>query len=89
LDKLILQFRHSGSATPSVDEVARIFGIKPEDLDSDYGVIATDPSARLYTVLVNTSTEPKIKAALAQRPKYPDEGLFGNPRVEGFDLPKK
>ena len=85
---LMLQFRHSGPA-PSLDEVARIFSLEPDEIDAKFGVIATDPQVGLYAVRIKSSTEQKINAALALRPRYPDEGLFGDTRVEPFGLPTK
>lgn len=87
MDTMMLQFRHSGPA-PKLDEVRRMFALEAGEIDTDFGVIATDPTAGLYTVLVAASAAARVAAALATRPADPAEGWFGNPRVEPFGSPE-
>ncbi|MDX1998048.1 MAG: hypothetical protein SF066_10050 [Thermoanaerobaculia bacterium] len=87
MDSLMLQFRHRGP-TPGVDEVRRLFDLKEAELDPDFGIIATDPGAGLYTVLVAESASERVSAVLATRPPDPAEGLFGNPRIEPVGPPE-
>ncbi|WP_296679183.1 hypothetical protein [Novosphingobium sp.] len=86
METAMLQFRHAGSA-PSMDEVCRLFSLAPDELDRQFGVIATDPADGLYTVLIDARAAPRVSAALAARPAHPAEGLFANPPIEPFDLP--
>ena len=77
----MLQFHHVGAA-PDLDLVARLFGIQVHELEAAFGVIATDPDAGLYTVLVDDAALPAVRRALRGRPAHPAEALFSNPRVE-------
>ena len=87
MNKLILQFRHAGTP-PTLDDICRLFGLSQSEIDSQYGVIATDPDEALYTVLVDASSGPRIRSALAARPKDSAEGLFSNARIGPFGPPE-
>ncbi len=77
----LLQFHQPGAA-PSLAEVLATFGLDRDDVDAEFGVVATDPSAGLFVVRVEDRALDKVRAALALRPRHPAEGLFGDPRVE-------
>ena len=77
----MLQFHHPGAA-PTIDEAQRLFGLTAGQLDADFGVLATDPDAGLFTVLVADEAMLLVRAALASRPPHVGEGLFGNVRIE-------
>lgn len=77
----LLQFHHPGAA-PSLAEALALFGLEPADVDADFGVVATDPSAALFVVRVQEHAVDKVRRALTLRPQHPAEGLFGDPRVE-------
>jgi hypothetical protein len=77
----MLQFHHEGG-TPTLAEAMTLFGLAAGELDVSFGVIATDPDAGLYTVLVADAAAPRVQAALARRPAREAEGLYGNPRIE-------
>jgi hypothetical protein len=81
MQTLMLQFKHQGSA-PSVDEVRRLFDLNVDEIDTQFGVIATDPAEGIYTVLVAATASERVKAVLASRPRDAAEGLFANPRIE-------
>jgi hypothetical protein len=81
MQSAMVQFRHRGGA-PSLDEVRRLFGLAPDELDPAFGVIATDPDDGLYAVLIADTAIPRVSAALAARPADPAEGVFANPRIE-------
>lgn len=87
METAMLQFSHP-DGEPTLDQVARLFGIPRTALDDDFGVIATDPEAGLYTVLVDTAVGPQVETVLARRPKTDGEGLFSNPRIEPFGPPE-
>jgi hypothetical protein len=80
-DWAMLQFRHPGEP-PSIDEVAGRFNLRPEEIDRNYGVVASDPVDGLYVVLVDPAAQARIDAALAAQPADPATGVFSNPRVE-------
>src|SRR5438093_8298158 len=42
METMLLQIRHRGSA-PSVDDVRRLFNLKTNEIDTSFGVVATDP----------------------------------------------
>ena len=87
MDTVMLQFKHQGAA-PSVGEIRRLFDLRSNEIDADFGVIATDPAAQLYTVLVAADVADRVAAALADRPEDPAEGVFSNPRVETCGPPR-
>jgi hypothetical protein len=87
LQTVMLQFKHPGSP-PSVDEVCRLFNLKPDEVDIQFGIIATDPAGGLYTVLIDAKARKRVEATLATRPRDPAEGIFANPRIEPFGPPE-
>ena len=88
METVMLQFKHQGS-TPSVDEVRRLFNLSADEIDSQFGIIATDPAEGIYTVLVAAGASDRIEVVLASRPRDPAEGIFSNPRIEPFGPPEK
>jgi len=88
MQTLLLQFKHHGSV-PSVDEVCRMFNLDVNEIDPQFGVIATNPTEDIYTVLVAVKASERVKNVLATRPNNPAEGIFANPRIEPFGLPEK
>ena len=77
----LLQFHHPG-APPSLADVLAIFGLDPDDVDAEFGVVATDPQAGIFTVRIEDHALDKARVALTARPRHPAEGLFGDPRIE-------
>lgn len=88
MQTVMLQFKHHGSA-PSVDEVCRLFDLKSDEIEFEFGVIATDPAEGIYTVLIAANASKRVEAVLAARPHDPAEGIFANPRIEPFGPPEK
>jgi hypothetical protein len=84
----MLQFKHKGPA-PSADEVRRLFHLEADEIDAQFGIIATDPTEGLYTVLVDAKAKKRIETMLETRPRDPAEGIFANPRIEPFGTPEK
>ena len=84
---VMLQFHHEGEA-PSLDEVARIFAIGADQVVAEFGVIATDPTAGLYTVLIDEKAVDAVRQRLSERGKHEAEGIFSNPRIEPFGPPE-
>jgi hypothetical protein len=85
---VMLQFLHQGSE-PSLDNVRRLFNLSADEVDTEFGVIATDPFEGLYTVLVEAHASDRIEAVLATRTKNPAEGIFSNPRIEPTGPPEE
>jgi hypothetical protein len=81
MEKVLLQFRHKGKP-PDLLEAATLFGLSEADIDADYGVIATDPEAGLYSMLINETASRKVQAVFDARGAASDEGLFSNVRIE-------
>ena len=88
METVMLQFKHQGSV-PSVDEVRRLFGLEADEINTQFGVIATDPTEGVYTVLVATKASKRVETVLDSRPRDPAEGVFSNPRIEPFGPPEK
>lgn len=87
METVMLQFKHQGSA-PSIDEVRRLFDLKPNEIDTQFGVRASDPTSGLYTVLIDAKANKRVEASLAARPSDPAEGVFSNPKIEPFGPPE-
>jgi hypothetical protein len=62
----------------SVPEVLGLLGLAPEEVDPGFGVVPISPAERLYTILVDETAATRI----ADAPQV--QGVFGNPRIEGF-----
>lgn len=86
IEKVMLQFRHSGRA-PTLAEAAAMFDLKPPEVDPSFGVIATDPGADLYTILIDPAAVPRAKARVVARGGGPEEGIFSSPRIEPTNGP--
>ncbi len=86
MQTVMLQFKHPG-APPTIDDIRRLFNLTIEEIDTQFGVLPTDPSEGLYVVLVDVRASERIKAVLATRSPNPAEGLFANPRIEPFGPP--
>lgn len=80
----MVQFRHRGPAAPTLAEVCERFGLNAEELDPVFGVIATDPEAGLYAVLVAETSTERVAKALASEDPDPSAGVFANPQIEPF-----
>jgi hypothetical protein len=65
-------------AQASLAEVLGLLGLAPGEVDPEFGVVPIDPTERLYTILVDEAAAQRI----ADAPQV--EGVFGNPRIEGF-----
>jgi hypothetical protein len=77
----LLQFHEPGGA-PQLREVLAMLGLQPADVDAEFGVVATDARAGLFTIRVEDRAVERARAALAGRPPHPAEGVFGDPRIE-------
>jgi hypothetical protein len=65
-------------ARASLPEVLGLLSLAPGEVDPGFGVVAIDPAEHLYTILVDEGAAARI----ADAPQV--EGVFGNPRIEGF-----
>ena len=66
----------------SLDEVRRLLGLAPEELDPGFGVVNISPAEHLYTILVDDSAAARVADADQV------EGVFSNPRIEPFGPPE-
>lgn len=89
-DKGMFQFRQAGSA-PTLEQVARRFGFRSEELDADYGVVLVeeDSDGGLYVVLADLAAQERVGGHLSEQDQQdPAVGFFANPRVEPFGPPQ-
>lgn len=70
-----------GQASP--DEVRRLLGLAPEEVDPGFGLVNISPAEHLYTILVDQEAADRI----ADAPQV--EGVFSNPRIEPFGPPEE
>jgi len=87
MPKVMIQFQHDGDE-PSLQDIARRFAVEPDQIDPDFGVIATDPDAGLYTILVEEHIRVEILRQLGRASEDPAIGEFSNPRIEPFGPPE-
>jgi hypothetical protein len=70
---------HGTDGPPTLAEAAEELGIVVDDLDSRFGVVATDPEKGLYTVQLREGRQP---------PKWdeskPYQGPYSNPKIAPF-----
>lgn len=69
---------------PTVEQISEKFGFGGDEVDREFGVVATDPDENLYAILVEDSAVERLSGEDAQAL----EGPYANPRIEPFDLPK-
>ena len=87
MDNMMLQF-HAAGSPPSLDDVKKLFDLKADEINAEFGVIPSGPAEGLYTVLIASNAAAKVNAALAKRPHRTGEGIFSNPRIEPFGVPE-
>lgn len=80
-DTILVQFRLP-PGPETLEAAAQRLAVPASALDGDYGVIATDPADRLFTVMLQSG----FAAAVATRLDNgdPAEGLFANPGIAPF-----
>jgi hypothetical protein len=66
----------------TLEEVRRLLGLSPEEVDPAFGVVNISPAEHLYTILVDEAAAARIANA------DPVEGVFSNPRIEPFGPPE-
>jgi len=84
---VMVQFQYIGSE-PTVEDIARKFEISSGLIDPEFGVIATDPQAGLYTILVDQTVAEKLDSKIKKDTKDEASGAFSNPRIEPFGPPE-
>jgi hypothetical protein len=62
----------------TLEEVRRLLGLSPEEVDPAFGVVNISPAEHLYTILVYEAAAARIANA------DPVQGVFSNPRIEPF-----
>ena len=70
---------------PTLEQVRERFGLDGDEVDHEFGVVATAPDEHLYAILVEDSAVDRLRGESAERAKA-IEGPFSNPRIEPFDL---
>ena len=70
---------------PELGEVIERYGLAPEDIDPDFGVVEIDPDDHLYVVLVT----PEAATRIGPDDGWNTAGPFSNPRIEPFGPPEE
>jgi hypothetical protein len=83
-NKYLFSFNWSGNA-PTIEQVSAKFGLKPEELDAQFGVIAVDPEANTYTILLDAAAYERISGESISDEL---EGPFSNPPIAPFGPPE-
>jgi hypothetical protein len=86
---MMVQFHHPGPGpAPTIAEAAARLDVPAGALDRGFGVIATDPDARLFTVLIEPGAADRAIAALRLRGSgHPAEGVFGDAKIAPMGPP--
>ena len=87
MSKVMIQLRFP-DGKPSIEEVAARLGLDAQELDSEFGVIATDPPRSLYTVLVDAAAAERAQRRVKSG-SSDAEGIFSNPQVAPFWPPEE
>ena len=66
----------------SLEELRRLLGLSPEEVDPAFGVVNISPAEHLYTILVDEAAAARVANA------DPVEGVYGHPRIEPFGPPE-
>lgn len=64
---------------PGIARAAEILGVKPEAVDTHFGIVPIDPDRGLYAVQVREDALPDRKDTGGSA-----KGPFANPRIEPF-----
>lgn len=75
---------HAPGDTPTLKEIVSKYGLEPDELDHEFGIVPIDPEKNDYTILVEQSAASKI----SPNEQWDVSGPYSNPRIETFDLPK-
>lgn len=70
---------------PTLDQVREKYGFEGDEVDPEFGVVATAPDEHLYAILVEDTAVDRIRGEPVDEAKE-IEGPFSNPRIEPFDL---
>lgn len=81
--KVMMTIRAPDGA-PTVQEIINRYGLKPGEIDDEYGVIEIDPDDHAYTILVEREAAQKIQPG----GNWEVSGPYSNPKIEPFWPPK-
>lgn len=81
MSKVMMTIKRS-PGTASLKSVTQDLGLGESDIDANFGVVAVDPDADLYAILVDEGVAGKLGHAKTV------EGPFANPKIEPFGPPK-
>lgn len=87
METVMVQFEQTGPP-PSLEQVRDLLGLQPGEIDTQFGVIATDPEQGLYAVLIAAAARKRVESVLADRSHSSAEGIFSNPQIEPFGPPE-
>ena len=73
---------------PTLQEVCQRYGLKLEEVDAQFGVIAVDPADNLYTILVEEAAAQRLQG-FAGAGDQELKGPYSNPRIEPFGPPRE
>lgn len=85
MTKLLYSIRWAGEP-PTLEQVQDRFGLGRDEVDQDFGVVATAPDENLYAILVEDSAIDRLRGTSTETETETVEGPFSDPRIEPFDL---
>lgn len=84
MTKVMVTIR-AAEGRPALDDVVERYGLAPEEIDQDFGVVEIDPDDHLYVVLVT----PEAAARIEPGDGWDTSGPYSNPRIEPFGPPEE
>lgn len=83
-DKFLYTVRWPGEH-PSIDQLCEKYGLRPEELDAEFGIIEIDPEEGLYSILIDSEAYSRISQETLPEDM---EGPFSNPPIAPFGPPE-
>jgi hypothetical protein len=83
MSKLLYTITWDGDA-PTIKQVSSRYGLNPDEIDQEFGVILIDPDIHRYSIMIEETAALRLQG---QSQPNPIEGPYANPRIEPFGPP--
>lgn len=75
---------HAPQGTPTLEEISSRYGLAPDEIDEQFGVVEIDPESHDYTILIEQAAASKVRPT----EHWDVSGPYANPPIDTFGLPK-
>ncbi len=83
MTKVMVTIR-AAEGQPALSDVVERYGLQPDDIDPEFGVVEIDPEDHLYVILVTAEAAARIEPGDG----WDTAGPYSNPRIEPFGPPE-